>query len=307
MVKAVIDIGSNSTLLLIAKKSESGEVIELENESEVTALGKDLDKNGVFCQESMELARTVLTRYKKIIDKHSIDIGDVWMSATEASRVAKNAKDFYKEIEKELGLKVSIISGEGEAYYTALGVAKGIKASSNDSIILDVGGASTEFIRIEQKGSFKIKESISIPVGSVRGTDWLKNGSDYFSKLVDENLEKYTKNYKSKELIAVAGTMTSLSAMIQKCKEFSPEKIHNHECRLEDLIELENDIKDLSVSDIGSKFPFLGKRAQTIHGGLKVIIKIGKFLSVEKFIVSTYGLRYGVFLSGEINEQFIQY
>lgn len=309
MKKAIIDIGSNSTLLLIAEKSANGHIIELENESEVTALGKGLDKTGVFCEESMELARNVLTKYRNLINKHSIDDDNIWISATEASRVAKNANTFYSEIYDTLKLKVNIINGEGEAHYTAFGVANGLPKSDNskDTIIMDVGGASTEFIKVSQENTFSIKSSISLPFGSVRGTDWLNShGGEFFIEKIEECLSPSIQEYESKEIVAVAGTMTSLAAMLKNCKAFDASVIHNSECTLGDLKKLEKHISNLSSAGILNEFPFLGKRAETIYGGLKVIIKVGNFLNVEKFIISTYGLRYGVFLAGGIDERYIQ-
>ena len=308
--KAIIDIGSNSTLLLIAELNEDNDIVEFENESEVTALGKNLDKTGVFCEESMNLLRSVLKKYKSLIDKYGVSNENIWVSATEASRVAKNAQKFYQEIQSNLGLKVNIISGEGEAYYTAFGVAKGFKNKSDmaqGTVIMDVGGASTEFIKVSNVDGFSIKNSISLPFGSVRGTDWLKaHGEEFFFEKIEECLSDDLSIYSSKEIVAVAGTMTSLGAMLKKSETFDANTVHNSECTLKDLERLKKTISTLSSDEILSEYPFLGKRAETIYGGLKVIIIIGRFLNVEKFIISTYGLRYGVFLAGGINEQYIQ-
>ena len=305
MLKASIDIGSNSILLLILKEKD-GEFTEVENCSHVTRLGKNLDKTGIFSQESINDSMAALKNYSQILHKYNIDPESVVVTATEAARVAKNSKEFRDRVYKEFKLKVTIISGEGEAYYTAAGVCGGQKNYKKKSFIIDMGGASTEIIKINQENGFEIENSISLPIGSVRSTDWLKQSINYFNEKMDNLLSSDVEDYKTHEVIAVAGTMTSVAAMI-KCKDnFDISKIHNSQLTLFDLNLLYNENKNMETNDLLEKYPFLGKRAENILGGLQAMIKILNFLSVERVVISTYGLRYGVLYSGGINERFIK-
>ncbi|CAN0020072.1 unnamed protein product, partial [Chrysoparadoxa australica] len=121
--RASIDIGSNTVLLLAAEISEQGEIQkELANESRVTSLGKDLDKTGVFRQESMDDTYSAFVDYKKILNKLGITSENTIVTATEASRVAKNARPFLDKLESDFDVKIHLISGEGEAFYTSYGV-----------------------------------------------------------------------------------------------------------------------------------------------------------------------------------------
>ena len=120
-LRASIDIGSNSVLLLIGRVN--GDNIEVvEKKAHVTGLGKDLDRYGVFSSEPMQDTLQVLDSYKEICEKHGLLASDVVVTATEASRVAKNSFDFYQEVAQKTGLKTTIITGEAEAYYSMLGV-----------------------------------------------------------------------------------------------------------------------------------------------------------------------------------------
>ena len=112
MRRASIDIGSNSVLLLAADLDESGNKIlsELLDLSHITSLGKDLDKTKKFHTDSMNATYNALVEYKKELKKINIFPETVLVTATEASRVATNASEFFLKIKEELGFKITIIN-----------------------------------------------------------------------------------------------------------------------------------------------------------------------------------------------------
>ncbi len=300
-VKASIDIGSNSTLLLVAEDN-NGLLKELHKQSYVTALGRDLDKNGSFLEESMDATFSALSEYGKKAKELGVPPEKIIATATEASRVASNSKDFYEKVEAELGIQVKIITSEAEAYYSARGVLFE-NISDPEIIIMDIGGASTELIKVQTK-PFKIIETISLPFGAVRVTDWIQ------SDQVDEKLlavfSKYeTKPYVTKKLFCVAGTMTSVANMHLGHKKFIEDEVHNHCMMREQFLSLVEENKQFNEQQFLDKYPFLGKRARTIKGGMVVASSIFDKCSVESIIVSTYGLRYGTLIEGEIKDGFI--
>ena len=302
MLKASIDIGSNSTLLLIADVVDLKIIKTLENEANVTSLGKDLDKNKLFIQESMDETFRVLNLYKNLIDKHMVSIENVFVSATEASRVAHNSKEFYEKVKSEIGLNVQIINSLGEAYYTAFGVFHTAETTQNDVTIMDIGGASTELISVK-KNPFCIHNSLSLPVGSVRATDWIESGC------LKSNLEKLDfkeiNKFKTKNLICVAGSMTSLGAMFKELEKYDDESVNGAQIDFSSFESFVSKISGLSGKEILKKYPFLGKRAKSIAGGALVSLEIAKKLDVSTLEVSTSGLRYGTILSGGIDGKYI--
>jgi len=108
--RATIDIGSNTILLLAAELDSKKIVREVLNCSEVTALGKNLDKTKAFAQESMQESFRALTSYKQKLAEVGIEPQEVIVTATEASRVAQNSQDFFEKIKQEIGFGVTIIS-----------------------------------------------------------------------------------------------------------------------------------------------------------------------------------------------------
>ena len=96
-LRASIDIGSNSVLLLIADVSNS-KFTEISKRSEITQLGKELDKNKVFHQDSMNATYSAIKSYVEDCSKFGITPESIIATATEASRIAQNAFDFFNKI-----------------------------------------------------------------------------------------------------------------------------------------------------------------------------------------------------------------
>lgn len=303
MRRASIDIGSNSVLLLAVELNDKGVIVkELLNESFITSLGKDLDVTKKFHPESMQATYEALSAYKKLLDQIGFPIEEVIATATEASRVATNSREFFQKIKNDLGLTVTIISSAGEAYYTALGVVSSLVDKKEKIIVMDIGGASTELIQI-QTTPFKILKSISLPVGSVRATDWKKKNE--FDQKIEEILSSDFSEYQTEVLVCVAGSMTALASMYLGQKKYSDSKIEGMQIAFHSFCDFARDLRNTSVENLLMLFPFLGKRAPMVAGGSHVAELIGKKLKIDTMKVSTRGLRYGTVITGGIDEHFI--
>ncbi|MEE3078828.1 MAG: hypothetical protein VX341_05790 [Bdellovibrionota bacterium] len=295
--RASIDIGSNSFILLILDKDKN----ILYEEARITALGKNLDDNKMFREKSMKDTLEALEAYSDVCKKFNILPSEVVMTATEASRVAKNAIDFYDEVEKRIGFKVDLISGEQEAYYTALGVSLMSPSNDNEIVIMDIGGASTELVKV-RLNPFSILETVSTAVGSVRATDWLEHES------FDENIIEATKNlkfenYKKRPLVCVAGSMTSIAMMLSDKKEFDAGFINSLKTNSEVYIKETSPFMEESKESLEGRFLFLGKRIDSIVGGIKTSQFFINNLRPREISFSTYGLRYGTLLSGDFEKE----
>lgn len=305
MRRVSIDIGSNSVLLLAVEIGHDGVITkELLNESFITSLGKDLDVNKRFHADSMKATYEALSEYRKLLDKINFPTQDVIVTATEASRVSTNSREFFKKIKDELGFNIQIISSDGEAYYTALGVVSSLerKTSGKKIIVMDIGGASTELIQINIE-PFKILKSISLPIGSVRATDWKSKGE--FEQKMSEILDKDFSEYQTDVLVCVAGSMTALASIYLGQKEYVDSKVEGMKISFSSFQGFAKDLRNTSVENLLMLFPFLGKRAPMVGGGSHVAELIGNKLKIDTIKISTRGLRYGTVISGGIDEQFI--
>ncbi len=149
--KASIDIGSNSALLLAAEV-EKGQILNvLANESRVTGLGRGLDESGRFMEIAMQETYEALSEYVSICSSLGILPSEIFATATEASRVSSNSKAFFAKFKEELGINVQIITGEQEAEFSTKGALLGADKGRPHSI-MDIGGASTEFIAVNAQG-----------------------------------------------------------------------------------------------------------------------------------------------------------
>jgi exopolyphosphatase / guanosine-5'-triphosphate,3'-diphosphate pyrophosphatase len=300
-IRASIDIGSNSVLLLVASFSQ-GELKELSRRAEVTQLGRELDRTKTFHPESMSDTMEALRSYVEECKKFAVPPEAIIATATEAARVATNARDFFLEVEQELGLKVHIINSEAEALFSTKGILFNSKFKSDQITIMDIGGASTELIRVHTKTNQM--ETISMPVGSVRATQWLAEG------LFVQNLQKIFLDFRNsidkfqtKELYCVAGTITSLGNMHLKRKDFVEDDVHGLVMKAEDVDALFKKLADWTPEKFLEEFPFLQKRSRSIRGGLHLVYHLTHRLLVKDLFISTYGLRYGTLLEGKIKHE----
>ncbi len=302
MRRATIDIGSNTTLLLLGEVSPYREIAKL---SEVTALGKGLDKNGIFSEASMEDTYRALAHYRDLCRSHGVPPEAIIATATEASRVARNAPEFYARVRRELGIDVKIITGAAEATLTTKGVLFDGMLEGEEALIMDIGGASTEFIRVRNSDR-SILSLVSLPVGSVRASDWLAEGAweSRLTKILSEHAVALT-SLKSAVLHCVAGTVTSLGNMHLGHKSFVEDEVHGLRLTLADVERLLDRCGEWEPEKFLSEFPFLGKRSQAIRGGLFLCHALIRHQGVREMVVSTYGLRYGTFLEGEVKREYL--
>jgi exopolyphosphatase/guanosine-5'-triphosphate,3'-diphosphate pyrophosphatase len=176
-----------------------------------------------------------LSSYAADCDRLEVPRSEIIVTATEAARVAQNAGDFFSKVERELGLCVQILNAKGEAYYSSRGILFNTNFSSDIITLMDIGGASTELIRLQVKDS-TVLDTVSMPVGAVRATQWLDD------QLFVQNLQKIFLDFRNeidkfqtKELYCVAGTMTSLGNMHLERKEFVEDDVHGLILKSEDI------------------------------------------------------------------------
>lgn len=158
---AVIDLGTNTFNLLIADVS-ADQIDVIHSEKDGVALGMGGLNDGVITADAILRALKTMSHFNKMCDVHYVD--DIRAFGTSAIRDAINGKDFVQMIEKETGIHVDIISGEQEANYIYQGV-KWTYDFTETSMVMDVGGGSTEFIFADEDG---VKDLVSLNIGVSR-------------------------------------------------------------------------------------------------------------------------------------------
>lgn len=307
-LKACIDIGTNSCRLLIAETFRTKNKIflgrELYKDLEIVKLGEDVNKNKFLKEEAIVRTVTALKKYRKIIDEFSIQEENIICFATSATRDSVNKDYFIKKVFEETKIKIRCISGEKEAYINFKGVQAGLKNSQN-ILVFDIGGGSTEFTFGDKKG---IRKSISLDIGSVRITEqfFIKNNIYEYSKENIELAEKYLKNilkvlddFKKEnfDLIGVAGTSTTQISVRDKMEKYDSKKIHLSYLTKEEI----NSNLSLFLKNIPANLDIKGldyKRRDVIIGGSIILKQILDYFEKNIIQISEFDNLIGAILGG---------
>ncbi|HKK62753.1 MAG TPA: hypothetical protein VJ951_09340, partial [Bacteroidales bacterium] len=146
---AILDFGTNTFNLLIAKKSESG-FETLYSGKEAVKLGKGGINNQFITDEAMARGMQAIGRHMQTIEKYGAD--SIRAYATSAFRNARNGQAFANNIEKQFGFATQIIDGKEEAELIYKGIRASVYIGAENVMILDIGGGSNEFIICNNEG-----------------------------------------------------------------------------------------------------------------------------------------------------------
>lgn len=297
MKVAALDLGTNTFLCLIAEGSEKGITKVYKDLAQVVRLGQGVDKTGEFHPDALARARQCLREFKKEIDEHKPD--RILAMATSAARDAKNGKELFK-IGEDLGIPIEIIPGEDEARITYQGATAGTTDDQKTSLVVDVGGGSTELI--SGRGA-KILFGESLNIGGVRLTEKFIS-TQPVPQSERQNLQKYIQEQlktvlpelqkeKIDQIIAVAGTPTSLVAI--EVGGYDEKKVDGFFLKKERLAYWVDEFANTTVEEKKTKYQ-LGGRADIIYAGASILLAVIEALNLPGMIVSTKGVRYGVAL-----------
>jgi exopolyphosphatase / guanosine-5'-triphosphate,3'-diphosphate pyrophosphatase len=207
---AVVDIGTNTTRLLVAEV-EDGQLVELERRTEITRLGHDVDATGRLADEAMDRVSETIAGYREVIDRVGADT--VVAVATSAMRDSENGPQFHDYLKKRFGVDARTISGDEEARLTFVGATAG-RNDDRESVVIDIGGGSTEYVLGRTGGEPSFHTSMQM--GSVRYTErFLRNDPPRQEEMaaVADAVREMVPRLEAEHAIAVAGTATSLAAI----------------------------------------------------------------------------------------------
>ncbi|MGI8411637.1 MAG: Ppx/GppA phosphatase family protein [Solirubrobacteraceae bacterium] len=231
---AVVDIGTNSTRLLIAEISDGRVTTQLARESNVTRLGAGVDAEGRLSEEAIERVLSTLERYQTEIERHDVEKRVAVL--TSAVRDAENGAEFARIVETRYRLPPRILTGDQEARLTFLGAtSERDPADETPRLVIDVGGGSTELvIGTAQAAGFHV----STQAGVVRQTErHLRRDPPSPAELEELTADVraiLTRGVPPEQrqvvghAIAVAGTATSLAAIAQQLDPYDSDRVHGY-------------------------------------------------------------------------------
>jgi exopolyphosphatase/guanosine-5'-triphosphate,3'-diphosphate pyrophosphatase len=205
MLHAIIDLGTNTFNLLIIEVRSTDCYEILFSDKISVKLGQDcIDKN-IISEPAINRAISALTLHLETI--HQYHVKNINAIATSAIRSSVNGKLFVQRIKNELGLGIEIISGDREAELIYLGVRQALDIGDSKSLIMDIGGGSTEFI-IADKNKIYWEHSFNLGIARLLERSQPK---DPISYIEIELIENYLKH--------------ELVSLFNKANEFFPDTL----------------------------------------------------------------------------------
>src|SRR4051794_469795 len=299
---AVIDMGSNSTRLLVADVGDR-KVDELTRQTRITRLAQGVDSTGYLAEEAVERVLTALAGYRAEIDR--LGASTVTAVATSAVRDAGNGADFLATLRERFGFDAQILSGDEEARLTFLGATAARPPGGDPTLVLDIGGGSTEFV-VGVPGRDP-DFHVSTQAGSVRQTErhvtaypppredlhaLAEEVSQIIADAVPEDLRASTGAG-----IAVAGTATSVAAIDQELDPYDPERVHGYVLQLatcERILALLAELPEGERRQVTGLHP---DRAPTIVAGLVILREAMRAFGLDAGETSGADILHGAALS----------
>src|SRR3954468_15179225 len=298
----VVDIGTNSTRLLIADVDPAG-VTVLDRESIVTRLGQGVDATGELASEAMERVFSTLAQYRERLDECATQ-RDVAV-LTSAVRDASNGEAFFDEVKQRFRLDARVLPGEEEARLTFLGAtAERDPGDETPVVVIDIGGGSTELV--EGRGR-AMDFHVSTQAGVVRQTErhvhsdppapaelqkLAADVEDVFAQAVPDRVRTTVQR-----AIAVAGTATSLASIDLALDPYDPERVHAHVLPLGRIEEVFGRLARMPLAERKQVTGLHPDRAPTIVAGCILLVEALRTFGLEVVEVSEHDILRGAALS----------
>jgi exopolyphosphatase/guanosine-5'-triphosphate,3'-diphosphate pyrophosphatase len=300
---AVVDIGTNSTRLLIADVQERRVTDELERHSVVTRLGAGVDADGSLREDAMERVYDTLSDYRELIDRHGAEV--CLAVLTSAVRDAANGEQFATAVKDRFGLTPHILSGDEEAQLTFLGATSERDGEDpTPTVVIDIGGGSTELV-IGSCG--EVRFNVSNQAGVVRQTERHIDSDPP----TDDELEELAGDVRGiledgvpterrrdvEHAIAVAGTATSLGAIAQKLEPYDPEKVHGYKLTRAQCEEICEHLASIPLEERRQVPGLHPDRAPTIVAGVVILLCVLELFDLDQVEISEHDILRGAALS----------
>jgi exopolyphosphatase/guanosine-5'-triphosphate,3'-diphosphate pyrophosphatase len=300
----VVDIGTNSTRLLIADVSPDGRIVERDRRSQVTHLGAGVDASGRLSDAAIERVFATLGAYRDALDAADVPADARLAVLTSAVRDAANGADFTAAVRERYGLDAHTIAGEREAQLTFLGATHGRDpADRTPLLVFDIGGGSTELV-VGHQGH--VDFHVSTQLGVVRQTERhirsdpprpheLQALADDVRAVLAAQIPLAVRD-DARRAIGVAGTATSLAAIAQRLDPYDPARVHGY---VVDLSDAEFELARLAQLPLAERRDVVGlhpDRAPTIVAGAVILIEVLRFFGIGGVEVSEHDILHGAML-----------
>lgn len=322
---AALDLGTNSCRMLIAQPKGSQFTV-VDSFSKTVQLGVGLEASGRLSRASMNRTIQALRICQKKIERHGV--ARMRLVATEACRRARNARDFIRQVRRDTGLQLEIISPEEEARLAVISCAPLVQGKTEQLLVVDIGGGSTELVWIDLSlvpppersraimrlhsgfdaqpaDGARVVDWISVPLGVATLRDQFIDVEDdaarfaLMSWFFEENLASFSpynaqQRREGFQIIGTSGTVTTVAASYLGLRRYDRTKV--------DGLQMTSDQIDLVIRDYLSlgpegrrSDPRIGRDRHTlIMSGAAILQALMRIWPTDRLSVADRGLREGL-------------
>ena len=302
---AVVDIGTNSTRLLLAELQAGRVTDELVRRSVVTRLGRGVDADGSLSQQGMDRVFDTLAEYRSLVDSNGgADEGIAVL--TSAVRDAANGAEFASAVGERFGFAPHVLSGDDEARMTFLGATSERDLSDETpTLVIDIGGGSTETVigRPGHEPDFHVSNNAGVVRQTERHIHSDPPTDDELAALAADVREIIAAGVPERhrravgQAIAVAGTATSLAAIAQSLDPYDASRVHGY---VLDRRECERMLHELAAVPLAQRREVAGlhpDRAPTIVAGVVILLDVLDLFGLDNVEVSEHDILRGAALA----------
>ncbi|MEM6276583.1 MAG: Ppx/GppA phosphatase family protein [Pseudomonadota bacterium] len=321
---AALDLGTNSCRMLIARPGVDGIEI-VDSFSKAVQLGLGLESSGRLSRGSMSKTVQAMRICKQKLKKHKVE--RMRLVATEACRRARNARDFVRFVKRETGLALEIIEPKDEARYAVISCAPLVSKKTEQLLVVDIGGGSTELVWIDLTEVPKKRRKHAImglhsgfegPHEGARVVDWISvpHGvatlRDQFSDVADdagrfalmswffeESLHEFAPANaaipkKGFQIVGTSGTVTTVAASHLGLKRYDRAKVDGLTMTSDQIDAVIQEY--LALGPEGRRTdPRIGRdRHALIMSGAAILQALLRLWPTDKLSVADRGLREGL-------------
>jgi exopolyphosphatase / guanosine-5'-triphosphate,3'-diphosphate pyrophosphatase len=305
-VYAALDLGTNNCRLLIACPTGDGFRV-VDSFSRIIRLGEGVSTTGSISEAAIERAIAALSICRdKIQSKKAKRLR---LIATEACRAATNADRFRDRVAAETGIKLEVIDRETEAALAVIGCSPLLDPKGRGAILFDIGGGSTELVRIErnpeeQNAVPRIKAWMSIPLGVVTlaeqfgGRDVTQESYAAMVREVAKHVAPFAAEHsgdlRDMHLLGTSGTVTTLAGVHLNLVRYDRRRIDGVWMNDAELTATIARLLDMSYQERAGNNCISVERADLVLGGCAILDAIRQAFPLPRLRVADRGLREGM-------------
>jgi exopolyphosphatase/guanosine-5'-triphosphate,3'-diphosphate pyrophosphatase len=305
-VYAALDLGTNNCRLLIACPTGDGFRV-VDSFSRIIRLGEGISATGSISEAAIERAITALSICRDKI--HSKKARRLRLIATEACRAASNAEGFRDRVAAATGIRLEVIDRETEAALAVIGCSPLLDQKGRGAILFDIGGGSTELVRVErdpeeQNPTPRIKAWMSIPLGVVTlaehfgGRNVTKESYVLMVQEVAQHIAPFAAEHGADladmHLLGTSGTVTTLAGVHLNLARYERRRIDGVWMSDADVTATIARLLAMSYQERANNNCVSVERADLVLAGCAILDAIRQAFPLPRLRVADRGLREGM-------------